>query len=49
MARFFIIAGFFFVLLNIVNAEISDDLIVQTQKGKIRGVGLKTATNQYVT
>ena len=30
-------------------AIIPDDLVVQTNKGKIRGVTLKSATNKYET
>ena len=32
--------------LSLCEALISDDLIVQTNKGKIRGVTLKSATNK---
>lgn len=36
------------VFLSLCEAIISDDLIVETTKGKIRGVTLKSATNKYV-
>ena len=32
--------------LSLCEADISQDLIVNTQKGKIRGVTLKSATNK---
>ena len=34
------------VFLSLCEAIISDDLIVDTNKGKIRGVTLKSATNK---
>lgn len=34
------------LVLSLCEAIISDDLIVETNKGKIRGVTLKSATNK---
>lgn len=34
------------LVLSLCEARISDDLIVETNKGKIRGVTLKSATNK---
>ena len=41
------LAFYLVVLTSCSQAVIPHDLVVQTQKGKVRGVTLKSATNKY--